>query len=120
MRTDSVGWLALFWTLIVLVGSDPAAAQTDEVTVTAAKDSFVWLGGMNRNEGANPRLFMAAEARHRVVVGFDLSEVDINNVTEAALVLTIAENVQLNRQRGCTNESRSRREPRGARIAHDV
>ncbi len=56
-------------------------------TVTADRDSILRPGAKNRNEGINPLLHLG-ESR-RLVVGFDLSGVNVASVTNAQLVLTI-------------------------------
>jgi hypothetical protein len=63
-----------------------------ELVVPAARDAFLRQGNPDRNEGANPRLLIQASGNNRVVVGFDLTDVDISAVTSARLVLTIVEN----------------------------
>jgi hypothetical protein len=67
----------------------PVAA---ELTLTAAKDSFLRKGAPNLNEGANPGLRLQAAGDNRVVVGFAPDAISaFGDVTSATLVLTVAE-----------------------------
>lgn len=56
------------------------------------KDSFLRDGADNTNEGANPLLRLQAAGHNRVIVAFDLSGIDLAQVTSATLILTIVEN----------------------------
>ena len=64
--------------------TNTVVAPTD---VTTDKDSILRPGARDRNEGANPLLHLG-ESR-RLVVGFDLSAVNLSGLTSATLVLTI-------------------------------
>ncbi|MFQ5570042.1 MAG: thrombospondin type 3 repeat-containing protein [Rhodothermales bacterium] len=58
-----------------------------DVIVASDKDSFLRSGSQDRNEGANSLLHLGNS--RRLVVGFDLSSVNVASVTTASLVLTI-------------------------------
>lgn len=67
-----------------------AAAQ---ITLIAAKDSFLRRGNPDRNEGANPGLRLQAAGDNRAMIGFNPGAIDgFGSLTTATLVLTIAEN----------------------------
>jgi hypothetical protein len=55
--------------------------------LVSSQDSILRPGPENHNEGANPLLHLGRD--RRVVVGFDLSESDIQAITRAALIFTI-------------------------------
>jgi hypothetical protein len=63
-----------------------------EEHIPAVADSFLRQGAPNTNEGANPRLRIQDAGNNRALVAFDLTEVPLDRVTRATLVLTIAEN----------------------------
>ena len=69
-----------------------AVVSQDPVVLYANQDSFLRGGNKNRNEGANPRLRIQATGNNRAVVDFDLTGIDTSSVTQATLILTIAEN----------------------------
>ena len=56
-------------------------------TLFSDRDSFLRSGSKNRNEGANPLLNIGDN--RRLVVGFDLTGIDIAAVASALIVLTI-------------------------------
>ncbi len=65
--------------------------------LTTIADSFLREGAQNRNEGANPHLFVQTSGHNRSLVAFDYAAITnyINShggLTSAKLVLTIAEN----------------------------
>ena len=87
---------------VLVAGGDNGAVSQDSAelyeftlpntTLSTVQDSFLRGGNRNRNEGANPRLRIQGTGNNRVVVGFDLTGIDISSVTQATLILTIAEN----------------------------
>ena len=56
-------------------------------TLFSNKDSFLRSGSKHRNEGANPLLHLGEN--RRLVVGFDLTGIDIAAVASALIILTI-------------------------------
>jgi hypothetical protein len=66
---------------------------TPDTILTSVKDSFLREGNADRNEGANPTIRVQANGHNRAVVAFDLTGINLAEVTSATLVLTIADNM---------------------------
>lgn len=67
---------------------------TATLVVEAVQDSFIWPGDKNGNEGAAGALALAAAGPNAgVLVGFDLSSIDLETVEHAELVLNIQPDV---------------------------
>ncbi|MFN8599344.1 MAG: hypothetical protein U0842_02670 [Candidatus Binatia bacterium] len=62
------------------------------VSLPASQDSFLLLSNPNRNEGANDVLVVKRAGRGRVVVQFDYSQIQVQTLSSAKLVLTIDQN----------------------------
>jgi len=66
--------------------------ECEYVVFTAVADAFLASGHPNRNEGANPRLWVRSTGHNRALMAFDLSSIQPSDVAQATLALTIAEN----------------------------
>lgn len=62
------------------------------VVLYATQDTFLRHGAPDTNEGGNDQLRIQSSGKNRVLVAFDLSEVEPAYVSSATLVLTISEN----------------------------
>jgi cysteine-rich repeat protein len=62
------------------------------VSLPASQDSFLLLSNPNRNEGANEILVLKRVGTGRTVVGFDYSQIELQTLSSAKLVLTIDQN----------------------------
>ena len=74
---------------------DPSGVMP--MVVSVLKDSTLVLGSPNRNEGASPELRLSRvneneDKATRIVLGFDLSEIDLARVDTAKLVMTVQNN----------------------------
>lgn len=61
------------------------------IVLASAKDSFLRQGASDTNEGANDALRIQSSGKNRALVGFDLTGIDVEAVSSARLVLTIAD-----------------------------
>ena len=89
---------ALFLTLpavmlLVLFSGFSTWAQgpTRQVNLTSSWDTFLRSGIPNVNEGANEFMRVRRSGKNRALVGFDLTGVSLNGLSQATLVLTIQE-----------------------------
>ena len=75
----------------ILSGADCVLPTDPTTVVAAAKDTLVRQSALNRNEGQSPmlRLKGGTGAATRLLFGFDLAGIDLNNVKAAVLELTI-------------------------------
>lgn len=62
------------------------------VVLYATQDTFLRHGAPDTNEGGNDQLRIQSSGKNRVLVAFDLSDVEPAFVSSASLVLTISEN----------------------------
>lgn len=72
------------------------ANEPQEASLVATKDSIVWAQENHRNDGANPLLMLShrPDIRNKSknpIVGFDLTNTNLNGLTSAKLVLNIKE-----------------------------
>jgi Zn-dependent metalloprotease len=78
----------------ILEGSacDPSFEKTTIVSVQ--KDSTLVMNSPNRNEGASPELRVSGDEDNsmRIVLGFDLSNINLDSVATAKLVMTVQDN----------------------------
>ena len=61
------------------------------VVLPATQDAFLRQGASDTNEGGNDQLRIQSSGKNRVLVGFDLSQVEGSFVTSATLALTISD-----------------------------
>lgn len=78
--------------LVLVYESSECEPPQDTIILGANKDAYLRSGSLNTNEGANPGLRMQASGNNRLIIGFDLDEVDLTGLTKATLVLSLLEN----------------------------
>jgi hypothetical protein len=66
--------------------------QQPIITLRAEKDAFLRNGSPNTNEGANEQLRIQASGNNRVLVGFNLSSINLSGLVSATLLMTLADN----------------------------
>lgn len=75
--------------LILEPGSSGSFAHPDVLTLFSTQDSFIQKWKKNDNEGGHSRLLVGGLGKNRALVGFDLSEVSLDGLTKATLVLSL-------------------------------
>jgi hypothetical protein len=68
--------------------------ELQDCSVADVKDSFLRQSDKNTNEGANTLLAIGRLGQHRIVVGFDLSGVNVGAITSAHLLVHIKRNMR--------------------------
>jgi hypothetical protein len=89
MRSPSLLKLAV---PLLLASTLAATSEAQTVPLDAVKDTFLRQNAPNTNEGAHPRLVISQDGKRRVMVGFDLSGINLASVQSATLRLTVAQN----------------------------
>ncbi len=76
----------------ILTGADCVLPTNSTIIVPASKDALIREFNVNRNEGHSPLLRSKGEVgtTTRLLLGFDLSGIDLNQVKSAVLEMTIA------------------------------
>ncbi|MBL4869078.1 MAG: thrombospondin type 3 repeat-containing protein, partial [Pseudomonadales bacterium] len=80
----------------IINGSDASDASSTPVNnriIYAEKDVYIQPINPNVNEGANTNLLLKGNASDRILAGFDMSGITVEDVAIAQLVLTIDEGV---------------------------
>ena len=66
-----------------------AASTSAQTVVPVQQDTFLRAKSPDRNEGANPRLRLHGDSPYHILLGFDLGGVDLTDLRQAEIVLTI-------------------------------